>query len=61
MGLSILKKRNENEGYFRSANIVEENSDDVDSDMLSVASNSKHPMDSGFSMFISCDIQHRLV
>jgi hypothetical protein len=40
------KKDDENEGSSKSANVVEVNSDDVDGDMLSVASNSEQPVDS---------------
>jgi hypothetical protein len=40
------EKDDENEGSSKSANVVEDNSNDTDGDMLSVASNSKHPMDS---------------
>jgi hypothetical protein len=54
-------KDNENEGSSKFANAVEDNSDNVDGDMLSVASNSEHHMDSGFSMFVSHDVQHKLV
>jgi hypothetical protein len=39
-------KDNENEGSSKSANVVEDNSDDADGDMLSVASTSEHPVDS---------------
>jgi hypothetical protein len=39
-------KDDENEGFSKSANIVEDNSDDADGDMLSVASTSEHPVDS---------------
>ena len=39
------KKDYENEGSLKSANVVEDNSDDVDGDMLYVASNSEQPMD----------------
>ena len=39
-------KDDENEGSLKSTNVVEDNSDDVDGDMLSVTSNSKHPVDS---------------
>jgi hypothetical protein len=39
-------KDDKNEGSSKSVNIVEDNSDNADGDMLSVASNSKHPMDS---------------
>jgi predicted P-loop ATPase len=39
-------KDDENEGSSKSANIVENNSDDADGDMLFVASNSEHPVDS---------------
>jgi hypothetical protein len=38
-------KDNENEGSSKSANVVEDNSDDVYGDMLSVAFNSEHPVD----------------
>jgi hypothetical protein len=38
-------KDDENEGSSKSANVVEDDSDDADGDMLSVASNSEHPMD----------------
>jgi hypothetical protein len=47
--LSRPKKKNKddkNEGSSKSVNVVEDNSDDADVDMLSVASNSEHPMDS---------------
>jgi hypothetical protein len=43
------KKRNkddENEGFSKSTNIVEDNSDDVDGDTLFVAFNSEHLIDS---------------
>jgi hypothetical protein len=53
-------KDDENEGSSKSANIVEDNSDDADGDMLSVASTCGF-LDSGFSMFISRDAQQRLV
>jgi hypothetical protein len=39
-------KDDKNEGSSKSANVVEDNSNDVDGDMLSVASNSEYPMDS---------------
>ena len=39
-------KDDENEGSSKSVNVVEDNSDDADGDMLSVASNSEHPVDS---------------
>jgi hypothetical protein len=39
-------KDDENEGSSKFANIVEDNSDDADGYMLSVASNSEHPMNS---------------
>jgi hypothetical protein len=39
-------KDEENEGSLKSANVVEDNSDDADGDMLSVASTLEHPMDS---------------
>jgi hypothetical protein len=39
-------KDDENEGSSKSVNVVEDNSDDVDGDMLYVASTSEHPMDS---------------
>jgi hypothetical protein len=39
-------KDDENEGSSKSANVVEDNSDDADGDMLSVASTSEHPVDS---------------
>jgi hypothetical protein len=39
-------KDNENEGSLKSANVVEDNSDDVDGNMLSVTSTSEHPVDS---------------
>jgi hypothetical protein len=38
-------KNDENEGSPKSANVVEDNSEDVDGDMLSVASTSEHPVD----------------
>ena len=40
------KKDDENEGSSKSANVVEDNSDDVNGDMLSVASNSEQPLNS---------------
>jgi hypothetical protein len=43
------KKKNkddENEGSSKSANVVEDNSDDANGDMLSIASSLEHPMDS---------------
>ena len=60
---SDRKKNNddENESSSKSANVVKVNSDDADGDMLSVASNSKHAVDSKLSMFVSCDTQQRLV
>jgi hypothetical protein len=45
-------------------NVVEDNSDDADGDMLSVASNSEHPMDSWIldsACSVSRDAQQRLV
>ena len=39
-------KDDENEGFSKSTNVVEDNSNDADGDMLSVASNSEHPIDS---------------
>jgi hypothetical protein len=39
-------KDDENKGSSKSVNVVEDNSNDADGDMLSVASNSKHPVDS---------------
>jgi hypothetical protein len=39
-------KDDKNEGSSKSVNVVEDNSEDADGDMLSVASNSKHPVDS---------------
>jgi hypothetical protein len=39
-------KDNENEGSSKSVNVVEDNSDDVDGDMLFVVFNSLHPVDS---------------
>ena len=39
-------KDDENEGSSKSMNIVEDNFDDADGDMLSVASNSEHHVDS---------------
>ena len=40
------KKDSENEGSSRSVHVVEENLDDADGVLLSVTSNSKHPVDS---------------
>ena len=40
------KKDDENEGSSKSVNVLEDNSDDVDGNMLSVASNSEQPVDS---------------
>ena len=39
-----MDKDNENEGSLKSSNVVEDNSDDADGDMLSIASNLEHPM-----------------
>jgi hypothetical protein len=39
-------KDDENEGSSKSVNVVEDNSDDADGDMLSVASTLEHPVDS---------------
>jgi hypothetical protein len=39
-------KDNENEGSSKSANVVKDNLDDADGDVLSIAYNSEHPMDS---------------
>ena len=39
-------KGDENEGSSKSVNVMEDNSDDTDGDMLSIAFNSEHPMDS---------------
>jgi hypothetical protein len=39
-------KGDENEGSSKFANVVEDNSDDVDGDILSVASTLEHPVDS---------------
>jgi hypothetical protein len=54
-------KANENQGSSKFANAVEDNSDNADGDMFSIASNSEHHMDSGFNMFVSHDVQHKLV
>ena len=40
------KKDDENEGSSKSLNMVEDNSDDTNGDMLSVASNLEHPVES---------------
>ena len=48
-------KDDENEGSSKSANVVENNSNDAGGDMLSVASTSEHPVDSGFIMLVSHD------
>jgi hypothetical protein len=39
-------KDDENEGSSKFANVVEDNSDDANGDMFSIASTSEHPMDS---------------
>ena len=39
-------KDNENEGFSKSMNVVEDNSDDADGDMLYIASNLEHYVDS---------------
>jgi hypothetical protein len=39
-------KDDENEGSSKSANVMEDNSDDADGDMISVASTSEHPVNS---------------
>jgi hypothetical protein len=50
-------KDDENESSSKSANVVENNSNDADGDMLSVAFNLEHPMDSELTMFVSRDAQ----
>jgi hypothetical protein len=50
-------KDNENEGSSKFANVVEDNSDNADGDMLFVASNSEHHVDSELSMFVLRDAQ----
>jgi hypothetical protein len=40
------KKDDENEGFSKSVNVMEDNSSNVDGDILSVASNLEHPVDS---------------
>jgi hypothetical protein len=56
-----MNKEDENEGSSKSANVVEENLDDVDGDVLSIASNLEYLVDSGLNMFVSHDAQQRLV
>jgi hypothetical protein len=65
-GLSRPKKNKdgENEGSSKSMNIVEDNLDDADGVMLSVASNLEHPMDSWIldsACSFLCEAQLRLV
>ena len=56
------KGNDDKEGSSKSTNVVEEQvSESSDGDMLSVSSSSEHLMDSGFSMFFSCNTKQGLV
>ena len=56
------KGNDDKEGSSKSANVVEEQaSDSGDEDMLYVSSGSEHLLNSGFSMFFSCNTKQGLV